>query len=177
MIEEWKDVVGYEELFQVSNFGRFYSKRSSRILKQHRAKSGYMQVATKIKGVDKCFKLHQEVAKLFLGEPEGESLEYSHRSSYGVAEVNHIDGDKSNNHQDNLEWSSSSENQSHYHREVATEEANLSRRKKLSVMTDDEVRDIRKMYATGLSGRVVAAKFGITRCRVTSALKSYKWVI
>ena len=155
MTEEWKDIVGFEDLFQVSDFGRIYSKRSSRLLKQHKAKSGYMQVATKIKGVDKCFKVHREVAKAFLEEPKGDSLEYSKRSSYGVAEVNHIDGDKSNNHKANLEWSSSSENQSHYHKEIATEDSNMSRRKKLSVMTDDEVIAIRKMYATGLSERLM----------------------
>lgn len=177
MIEEWKDVAGFEELFQVSSFGRFFSKRSSRFLKQHKAKSGYMQVATKIKGVDKCFKVHQEVAKAFLEAPIGGSLEYSKRSFYGVAEVNHIDGNKSNNHKSNLEWSSSSENKSHYHKEVATEESKISRKKKLSVMTDDEVRTIRKMYATGLSERAVAAKLGITRSRVTGALKGYKWVV
>lgn len=176
MTEEWKDVVGFEELFQVSDLGRIYSKRSSRLLKQHKAKSGYMHLATKIKGVNKCFKVHREVAKAFLEEPKGDSLEYSKRSFYGVAEVNHIDGDKSNNHKSNLEWSSRSENTSHYYREIATEESNISRGKKLSVMADEEVRAIRKMYATGLSERAVAAKFGISRSRVTSALKGYKWV-
>ena len=176
MTEEWKDVVGFEELFQVSDLGRIFSKRSNRLLKQHRAKSGYMQIATKIKGVGKCFKVHREVAKAFLEEPKGCSLEYSKSNCYGVADVNHIDGDKSNNHKSNLEWASRSENITHYYKEIATEESNISRSKKLSVMTDDGVRAIRKMYATGLSERSVAAKLGIPRGRVTSALKGYKWV-
>ena len=40
-VEEWRDVVGYEQHFQVSNFGRIYSKRTNKILSQGTSKTGY----------------------------------------------------------------------------------------------------------------------------------------
>ena len=49
-VEVWKDVVGFESLFLVSNFGEVYSKRSSKILKQNLHSNGYFTIATKIGG-------------------------------------------------------------------------------------------------------------------------------
>lgn len=48
MEEEYRDVVGFEEYFRVSNLGNIYSKRSNRILKQTKSKRGYWTFATNI---------------------------------------------------------------------------------------------------------------------------------
>lgn len=48
-MEEWRDVVGYEQYFQVSNFGRVYSKRTSKILKQTISKTGYYIFFNKVR--------------------------------------------------------------------------------------------------------------------------------
>lgn len=106
-MEEWKDVVGYEELFSISNRGRLFSKRTNRILKLNPV-NGYMAHVTKIggrRGVNKCLKIHQLVAKAFKENP----------NSYTI--VNHIDGNKFNNCEDNLEWVTVSENVQHAYRE------------------------------------------------------------
>lgn len=95
MKEIFKDVVGYEELFRVSNFGNLWSKRSNRLLRQFIHKNGYAVCSTRIggrKGVAKCFKIHRLVAEAFLENPESK------------ATVNHKDGNKLNNNLDNLEW-------------------------------------------------------------------------
>ena len=100
-VEVWKDVVGYEEYFKVSNLGNVYSKRSGKILKQNLHPNGYYTIATKIGGrygKNICFKVHRLVAKAFIP------------NVYDKPYVNHIDGVKTNNTIGNLEWCTAKEN-------------------------------------------------------------------
>lgn len=121
--EEYRDVVGFEEYFQVSNLGNVFSKRSNRILKQ--AKRGdYWAFATKIggsNGSDHCFSIHRLVAEAFIPNPESKPF------------VNHIDGCKTNNMLSNLEWVTAKENSAH-----AWSTGLLNRK-----LTADQVREIR----------------------------------
>lgn len=101
--EEYRDVVGFEEYFQVSNLGNVFSKRSNRILKQAKRRD-YWTFATKIggrNGINHCFSVHRLVAEAFIPNPEGKPF------------VNHIDGCKTNNMLSNLEWVTASENMAH----------------------------------------------------------------
>ena len=85
----------------------FFSKRTNRILRLNPV-NGYLAHVTKIggrQGVCKCLKIHQLVAKAFKENP----------NNYPV--VNHIDGDKFNNCEDNLEWVTISGNVQHAFRE------------------------------------------------------------
>ena len=104
MEETFKDVVGFEDLFKISNKGNLWSKRSQKILKQHIHKNGYYVCSTKIggrKGVDKCFKIHRLVAEAFIPNPENKPT------------VNHKDTNKLNNNVENLEWATHSEQTEH----------------------------------------------------------------
>ena len=103
-MEVWKDCVDYPDLFEVSNLGSFRNKRNKRLLKQFTHPHGYLHVSTKVGGrKGKCvtFKVHREVAKAFLDNPES------------LPCVNHKDGVKSNNQVENLEWISFSGNTRH----------------------------------------------------------------
>ena len=103
-MEEFKDVIGFENYFMVSNLGRLFSKRSNRILKQHKTAKGYMTVATKIggrQGYSVCLRIHRLVAQAFVPNPENKPY------------VNHIDGVKDNNNKNNLEWATAKENSEH----------------------------------------------------------------
>lgn len=113
--EIWRDVVGYEELYQVSNLGRVKSlarviNRSGgsdlpvkeKILKSTLNSKGYMVVCLSKNGAVKTNKVHQLVAIAFLGhEPSGMKLI-----------INHKDYDKTNNNADNLELVSTRYNSS-----------------------------------------------------------------
>lgn len=97
----WKDVLDYEELYQVSNLGdvrgkdRFDSigrKIKGMILKPQTSKKGYLQVSLCKSGKQKTYKIHRLVAEAFIP------------NSNNYPQVNHIDEDKTNNRDTNLEW-------------------------------------------------------------------------
>lgn len=111
--EIWKDVVGYEGLYQVSNLGNVKSidrfvnhmygsiKRKSILIKPVEVK-GYKQVRLSANNKTRAFLLHRIVADAFVN---GKSLENKW--------VNHIDGNKFNNTPSNLEWCTNSHNLKH----------------------------------------------------------------
>jgi hypothetical protein len=113
----WKDVVGYEGFYKVSSYGvvksteinvrckNYTRPRPSKIRSMHASKHGYMRVALFKKGVKKMQLVHRLVAEAF--HPLSEFI---------GAEVNHIDGIKSNNFYLNLEWVSKSDNLKHAYR-------------------------------------------------------------
>lgn len=98
MKEEWRDIVGYEGLYKVSNFGNVYSVRSDKRLKHSKNRGGYLFVVLCTDGKQKQFKVHRLVAISFLTNPDNKP------------QVNHIDEDKTNNRLDNLEWVTAKEN-------------------------------------------------------------------
>jgi len=111
--ETWKEIPGYEGLYIISNYGRckrIAPRRNGRplpdkILKQSKAgwQGKYLSYNLSDEfGKVKVAYVHRAVIMTFLGPPPT----YTHQ-------VNHIDGDKHNNHIDNLEWATPTENQQH----------------------------------------------------------------
>lgn len=91
--EIWKDIKGYENLYQVSNFGNvksFYNK--SHLLKLKPDKYGYISVTLVKEKKKKRKRVHRLVAEAFI----------ENTNNYLV--INHIDGNKQNNNVNNLEW-------------------------------------------------------------------------
>ena len=103
MNEIWKDIDGYEGLYQVSNLGRVKSLNYRRTGKEQNLKPrnnvlGYLKVILCKNGKTKPFTIHRLVAKAFLENPDNKS------------DVNHKDEDKTNNCVDNLEWMTRKDN-------------------------------------------------------------------
>jgi hypothetical protein len=107
MKEVWKDVVGFEGIYIVSNFGHVKSlhkrkvKNKSKILSKSSKNKGYVIHSLCSNGETKYMTLHRIVAIAFIPNPENKP------------QINHIDGDKLNNRADNLEWCTSAENNKH----------------------------------------------------------------
>lgn len=137
MEEVWKDVIGYEGLYQVSNKGNVKSliyKRqngNASILKLVTKNNGYIQV-TLVKDEYKSIQVHRLVAQMFIPNPENKP------------QVNHINGIRNDNRVENLEWVTASENQIHSHRILGNKSGYwmrdkigaLSVRKKLLIQKD-----------------------------------------
>ena len=94
-MEEWKDISGYEGLYQVSNHGRVKSfrRKEPHLLSTCVGKHGYRVVLLyNGNGQRKNERVHRLVAQAFIPNPNG----YPY--------INHKDEDRTNNHVDNLEW-------------------------------------------------------------------------
>lgn len=99
MEEKWRDIRGYEGLYQVSNLGNVKSfnnrikHKNPMILKQTiDRKNGYLTVSLSRNGKKKVYRVHKLVASIFI----------DNSNSYPV--INHKDGNKLNNCVNNLEW-------------------------------------------------------------------------
>lgn len=101
--EIWRDIKGYEGLYQISNLGRVkslpkrHSHKETYILKPSCIK-GYLRVFLTKNNVSKSTSIHRLLAIEFIDNPENKPY------------VNHIDGNKSNNDIKNLEWCTQKEN-------------------------------------------------------------------
>ena len=98
-MEVWKDVTGYEGFYQVSNLGNV--KNRNKKLKPNISNVGYKYVILSKNKNPKTCTIHRLVATAFIKNPNKKRC------------VNHKDGNKLNNHKDNLEWCTYTENRVH----------------------------------------------------------------
>ena len=104
MMERWRDVQGYEGLYQVSDRGQVRNVKRGRVLKPHRQGNGYLQTMLAKNNVRKYPLVHRLVAAVFIPNPENKP------------HINHKNGIKTDNAVENLEWCTMSENLLHRHR-------------------------------------------------------------
>jgi len=103
-MEEWKDIEGYEGLYEVSDMGRIKSRKRNgegRILKPGIDRYGYEFAALSHFKDAHIYHVARLVAIHFNGNPND------------LPQVNHIDGNKRNNRHDNLEWCTLQQNKEH----------------------------------------------------------------
>jgi hypothetical protein len=177
MKEEWKDIIGYEGLYQISNFGRVKSLgkfqnaklgsiafRPEKILKGSPDTKGYLRVKLQRNTIKKNCKIHRLVGEMFIPNP------------LSKPEINHKDGIKTNNYYWNLEWATSSENNQHAFDnklKIMPKGENVYNAK----LTSKNVIEARNLYNTGkFTHKKLALIFGITRGGMSKILKkqSYK---
>lgn len=114
MKEVWKDIAGYEGLYEVSNLGRVrsldryvphrtFGKKfcKGHVMATHINNAGYVTVNLCKHNRYTSYDIHRLVAIAFMENPEG------------LPEVNHIDENKQNNCIENLEWVTKQQNESH----------------------------------------------------------------
>ena len=92
----FKELEGFDYQYIIDESGNVYRK-----LTPNESKRGYLRLGLRGNGERKWFAVHRLVAQAFLPNPDNKPY------------VNHIDGDKTNNRVENLEWCSQSENMLH----------------------------------------------------------------
>lgn len=137
-MEIWKDIAGYEGLYQVSNFGRV--KSIDRVVLQKDAHGGYAKFHYKSKILElpinsegynqlkldgKIIRVHRAVAQAFIPNPANKPF------------INHKDGNKLNNRVENLEWCTNQENQIHASKILGHKQGRHLDRKVRCVETDE----------------------------------------
>lgn len=169
-IEKWKDVIGFENIYQISNLGRlkvldrivnhrregFICKRKTKIKLPCLNTNGYFYVNLISNTLTKRTTLHRLVALHFVPNP------------YNKKEVNHIDGNKSNNTFFNLEWNTAIEN---------TQNTFLighpAKRIKLSF---EKATKIKKLYNKGNTSYGKLSKlFGVQKSAIRDIIKNKSW--
>jgi hypothetical protein len=101
--EEWRDIVGYEGLYQVSNYGRVKSCKfnKEKILRSSINRHGYLYIIVCKDGIVKNYRIHKLVALAFIPNPLNKKT------------INHKYGIKIDNRASELEWNTHRENNQH----------------------------------------------------------------
>lgn len=177
--EEWRDVVGFEGFYQVSSLGRvrsldryvdgkmvngriLRSLKRGRILTQKIDRYGYPCVVLCKSGDRFDITAHRLVAIAFVhGNFEG-------------AQVNHIDGVKTNNIPSNLEFCTSRENTVHAFA-IGLQKGRKGIAHHAAVLTEDDVRQIKVMLSEGISQSVIAARFGVNSRHISRINCGHRW--
>lgn len=149
-MEEWRDVEGYEGLYQVSSYGRVRSVDrivkypdgksprhfKGKELRPQNASTGYLFVNLSRNSRIKRVGIHRLVALSFIQKPDGNM------------EVNHKDGNRHNNRVENLEWVTRGENILHSYRKLGRKSAWKGRKMHNRKITDEQAREIKHSDAT-----------------------------
>ena len=131
--EIWKDIQGFEGMYQVSNLGSIRSiiKKPFLAMVLAKDKTGYLSVQFSVKGKKYRHRVHRLVALSFID------------NVYGSPVINHKDGDKRNNRVNNLEWTTYRDNAVHAMRIGLSPKGEKS---SLSKLKEKDVIDIRRMW-------------------------------
>ena len=148
MTEEWKEVYGFDVLYEVSNLGRVRTKyvnkcgytREYRFVNATTDERGYYHFAWGIAGKQRTVYLHRLVAEYFCENP------------CGYNEINHKDENKANNNASNLEWCNHKYNCNYGTRnERAAEKNRVAIRCNESGMIFNSVKDAANYFGVGVS--------------------------
>lgn len=166
---KWRDIEGYEGIYQISDSGLVRSldridaagsKRKGRKHKQGEDKDGYKLLTLCKFGRLKTWKVHRLVAAAFCIQKPG------------ADQVNHVDGDKSNNSAKNLEWATIKENMAHAKRTGLKAKGERSGKSKLK---ESDVKLIRRLWDQGKRANEIAQYVPVTKSGVEHVVYGRCW--
>lgn len=162
-MEIWKKITGFEK-YEISNLGRIRRK----YLKGYKFRKpvsqyGYLCITFSVGYNFKKFQIHRLVANEFLNNSENKPC------------VNHINGNKSDNRVENLEWCTYSENEKHSYSILGKVTNGICRRK----IPLKDIQIIKDLYKSNVSQYEIARKYNVSQSTIQLLVnnKTYtKWV-
>jgi len=174
MTEIWKDVVGYEGVYQVSSRGRVMRVAGGkgavpgRVLRTRKHSGGYLQVTLCHECKPRPEYVHRLVAGAFLERPSPDH-----------SEVNHRNGNKMDNRVENLEWCTPSENQRHSAQilgNMPLPPDSRGEKNSQAILVEYQATRIRRLYASGKwLQRELADMFGVARPTISNIIRRKTW--
>ncbi len=175
MQEVWKPIPGYESYYEVSSFGRVRSfdrstirtdgkrfNKAGRVLKPNLEQRGYLSVRLCVETVHKIFKVHRLVARAFLQAPhEGQ-------------QINHINGIKTDNRPENLEWVNPSENVRHAF-DIGLCKTRKGVNNSRCKLSEADVLKVRMLNRQGVSTASISRLMNVSEAAIRNILKGRSW--
>jgi len=175
-MENWKDIIGYEGLYMVSDLGNiktlkreyftgeYYSKRviHEHLLVPALDQKGYLRIGLSKNSKNTTHKVHRIVAIAFI------------ENKSNKPQVNHKNGIKSDNRALNLEWADNSDNQIHAFKHglnVARKGENHS----MSKLCEADVLKIRGMYISGNTQTEISKIYNVTQANISEIVTKKSW--
>ena len=153
----WKKIKNYNYL--VNEDGIIKNSKTNRILKQSN-KSGYKIVCLSINNKSKTHYVHRLVAKTFIPNTNDK------------LQVNHIDGNKSNNKLENLEWCTPLENMIHAKKiGLKNDVGENNPNSKLTKKDVKHIKMLNKFYTQRELGKI----FGVCQTQISKIIKNKRW--
>lgn len=163
MQEEWKNIIGFEGLYDISNKSRVRSIfRYKIILKPILCKNGYLSYNLCKNNIQKKKTIHRLIAIAFVPNPDNKPC------------INHIDGNKLNNNIDNLEWVTHKENIQH-----ASNFGLMSGRQHLihpsTKLYEKDIINIRLLLTQGISLLKISILYKVSKTLISQIKLGKKW--
>jgi hypothetical protein len=141
--EHWRGIPNYTGIYEASSLGRIRNVKTGRILKPEYVR-GYFRNTLSKDNIQERFQTHRLVALCFIENPKNKPC------------VNHVDGVKTNNAVENLDWCTYSENERHSYDTIGK----VNKNRKLS---KEAVADIRSNLIKGLNTKDFMKKYSVCR--------------
>ncbi len=156
-VESWQPIIDFPS-YDVSNFGKVRSRvRKNGCLKLSRTSGNYLKVTLYPGG--KTHLVHRLVAQAFIS------------NSHGLTDVNHKDGNKSNNRVENLEWMSHSANRIHAVTTGLCKNVQGSRRR----LSEAEAQQVWNWYEQGIKQSDIAKRLEVTPGAISHIISGRTW--
>lgn len=155
-----------KDLYTITSNGEVFSDNSGKMKTRNKGNTQYQIINfMREDGSKKTFRLHRLVMIAF--SPIGNMEEM---------EVNHKDGDKTNNSLENLEWCTSSENQKHAFKN-GLQKARRGEESNFSKLTKEDIDEIFRMRNAGMTQEKIANRIGCTRSNISYILSNKTWQV
>lgn len=172
--EIWKPIIGYEGLYEVSSLARIRTVErifikingqkiviKERILKQGLNTAGYLSVGIYRNTKSTSTRVHRIFATAFIPNPQSKP------------NINHINGVKTDNRIENLEWCTQKENIQHAFRTGLVNNTGINNGQCL--LNEKKVLAIKKLLLSGITQKEIAGKYSVTRSCILKIHRKESW--